>query len=241
MTGTLIGGGAGNLAGSSVSVSVSSGSYSVGALNSPGTITLANTDNSAGNGNISITGAVASTGSTIGVTSGSNGAISITAAGSVSTTAGNGLTLTGGTSGIAITGTVSSNAVNVSPGSITIDTTGVITLNNGALISAQSSGTANVASVASISLTGASFSFPASGLATVNVGSTAGFYSTAGEVIITSTAGDISTGSNFALLASAPFGEALLRITSFGNLTIGQVLYSAQLQRPPVAVQVLLH
>ena len=85
LTGTLIGGGAGNLAGSSVSVSVSSGNYSVGALNSPGTITLANTDNTATNGGISVVGAIASSASSVSLTSGALGTVSVSGAGSVST------------------------------------------------------------------------------------------------------------------------------------------------------------
>ena len=83
--GTVIGGGAGNLAGSSVSITESSGGFTVGALNSPGSITLTDTDNTFGHGGISIVGALASTGSSVSLTSGALSAVSVTAGGSITT------------------------------------------------------------------------------------------------------------------------------------------------------------
>ena len=92
------------LAGSSVNVTVSSGNYSVDALNSPGAINLTNTDNSAGNGGIYIRGPIASGASTISITSGNLGYIQVSnpivSGGTLTTTAGNGITLTGGTGGV---------------------------------------------------------------------------------------------------------------------------------------------
>jgi hypothetical protein len=202
IAGTLIGGGAANLAGSSVNVSVTSGSYSVGTLNSPGAITLANTDNTSGNGNISINGAVASSGSTIAVTSGTSGAITLSSAGSLSTTAGTSINVTGGTGGVSISGTISSNTTNITAGSIAVFSTGVTNLNNGALITAQSSGSAG--NGGTITISGSSLTFPGSGIATVNASAAStngsgGFISLATQGLPGS---DITTGSTISLQAN---------------------------------------
>ena len=224
--GTLVGGGAGNLAGSSVNVSVSSGTYSVGALNSPGAITLANTDNSAGNGNIFIIGTVASSASTIGIVSGSLGEVQVgtapVTAGGLSTTSGNGITIQGGSGGVWINTSVSTNSVNTNAGNISINTTGTVTLNllTGATITAQSSGSSG--NGGTINVSGSSFSFPGSGLATVNASSTA-TNGNGGTISLTTTGSDLTTGPLLSLLANgAGTGNGgTINLTAFNNLTVG--------------------
>ncbi len=97
INGTAIGGGVGNLIGSSFNLSNSSGNMVLGSLTSPGMITVLNSDNTSGttHGGISVVGTVSSTGGAISLTAGTNGSLAISATGAVQITgAGNDISLT---------------------------------------------------------------------------------------------------------------------------------------------------
>ena len=181
LTGNSIGGGAGNLAGSSVSVSVSSGSYSVGALNSPGTISLANTDNTAGNGNISVVGALASSGSSVSLTSGAVGTVSI---GSIFiTTSGTGTDISLSAHILTNAGTVTSNRSLILMAD-TLTNTGSMTGNRDPGLSTFTAGT-------TLNISG-SFALPLSAVRNINLA-----FSNPSQINVSGVA--LSTGNDVSL------------------------------------------
>jgi len=85
VAGTIIGGGAANLIGSSFNLTNTSGSLKLGAAISTGAIIVINGDNV--NGNISVVGGISSTGGPISLTAGNNSTLAISASGGVRTLA----------------------------------------------------------------------------------------------------------------------------------------------------------
>ena len=77
INGEVIGGGASNLIGSSFSLTSQSGTIVLGAITSPGAITVINNDNTGNgiDGRIYVNGAISSTGNTVSITSGNQAAI----------------------------------------------------------------------------------------------------------------------------------------------------------------------
>ena len=111
INGIIIGAGAGNLGGSSVAVTVSSGNVAMGNLSSTGAITVANTDNASGatHGGVSVVGSVASSGGAVSLTTGALGTLNVAAGDSVSTTGPGGTDITIAGHSVTHAGTISSN------------------------------------------------------------------------------------------------------------------------------------
>ena len=92
--------------GSSFTLSNTTGNITLGAMTSPGTITVTNNDNGGGFGNVSVIGAMSSTGGAIALTTGTSGTLSISGTGSVVTS--------GSGTDISLSAPTLSNAGNVS-------------------------------------------------------------------------------------------------------------------------------